>query len=223
MRCSNCFEEVKPVVAIDIDGTLADYHNHFINFAIGWLGSGSKQPRGVEAFDGSEPHREWFVRTMRVDVSTFRAIKLAFRQGGMKRTMPIYRESAETINAVRDMGAEVWLTTTRPWERFDRVDPDTRHWLAEHGIEFDGLIYDDNKMSALAERVDPDRVVAVVDDLEEELQEAHQLFDNAVTIMRKTIHNRGVNWPHEGYMEDVRRWIGESIDMWNQKYEQNAA
>lgn len=223
MKCSNCHMEVKPVVAIDIDGTLADYHEHFINFAVAWLGQGSSKPRGSRAFDGSEAHRDWFVWAMGVDVTTFRSIKLAFRQGGMKRTMPIFRESAETVKAVKAMGAEVWLTTTRPWERFDRVDPDTRHWLAENGIEFDGLIYDDNKMAALAERVDPSRVVAVVDDLTEELEEAHQLFDNAVTIMRKTIHNRGVNWPHEGYMGDVRKWIEESINDWNERYESDAA
>lgn len=223
MKCSDCHREIKPVVAIDIDGTLADYHEHFINFAVNWLGNGKSKPKGSRAFDGSEAHRDWFVWAMGVDVTTFRAIKLAFRQGGMKRTMPIFRESAETIQAVKDMGAEVWLTTTRPWERFDRVDPDTRHWLAAHGIEFDGLIYDDAKMAALAERVDPLRVVAVVDDLPEELEEAHQLFDNAVTILRKTIHNRGVNWPHEGYMGDVRRWIEESIDNWNARYESDAA
>ena len=215
MRCSECHREIKPVVAIDIDGTLADYHDHFLDFAVKWLGHNYTKPRGARAYDGSEPHREWFTRTMDVDVTTFRAIKLAFRQGGMKRTMPIYRESVETINAVRSMGAEIWLTTTRPWERFDRVDPDTRHWLSEHNIEFDGLIYDDAKMSALADRVDPDTVVAVVDDLIEVLEEAHQLFDNAVTILRKTIHNRGVNWTREGYMDKIQGWIEESIDKWN--------
>jgi FMN phosphatase YigB (HAD superfamily) len=213
---------IKPVVAIDIDGTLADYHDHFMNFAIGWLGWGSQKPRGSFAYDGSEPHREWFVRTMDVDVSTFRAIKLAFRQGGMKRTMPEYKESAETIHFIKNLGAEVWLTTTRPWERFDRVDPDTRHWLSEREIEFDGLIYDDNKMAALAERVDPDRVVAVVDDLIEVLEEAHQLFDSATTILRRTIHNRGVSWPHEGYMGDIRMWIDESITSWNARYQDAA-
>jgi FMN phosphatase YigB (HAD superfamily) len=219
MRCSNCHKEIKPVVAIDIDGTLADYHDHFLNFAVQWLGFPYQKPRGALAYDGSEPHREWFTRTMGVDVTTFRTIKLAFRQGGLKRTMPVYRESTETINAVREMGAEIWLTTTRPWERFDRVDPDTRHWLNQHGIEFDGLIYDDNKMSALAERVEPDTVVAVVDDLIEVLEEAHQQFDNAVTILRKTIHNRGVSWPHEGYMGDIQEWIQGSINVWRIRYE----
>jgi hypothetical protein len=223
VRCQDCHQEVCPVVAIDIDGTLADYHDHFITFAVDWLGHTYSKPRGAMAYDGTEPHREWFTRTMGVDVTTFRAIKLAFRQGGMKRTMPIYRESAETINAVREMGVEVWLTTTRPWERFDRVDPDTRHWLAEHNIQFDGLIYDDAKMAALAERVDPLRVVAVVDDLTEVLQEADGLFPHAVTILRKTIHNRGVSWSRAGYMGSVREWIEESITSWRSMYEQDAA
>jgi hypothetical protein len=62
------------------------------------------KPRGATAYDGTEPHREWFTRTMSVDATTFRMIKLAFRQGGMKRTMPIYRESVETINDIRDLG-----------------------------------------------------------------------------------------------------------------------
>jgi FMN phosphatase YigB (HAD superfamily) len=223
VKCSNCSHEVRPVVAIDIDGTLADYHDHFLNFAVKWLGHKYTKPRGATAYDGTEPHREWFTRTMSVDVTTFRMIKLAFRQGGMKRTMPIYRESVKTINDIRDLGVEVWLTTTRPWERFDRVDPDTRHWLSEHRIEFDGLIYDDDKMAALAERVDPLRVVAVVDDLTEVLDEANDLFPNAVTILRKTIHNRGVAWPREGYMGSIFRWIDESIVSWRSMYEQEAA
>jgi hypothetical protein len=223
MKCSDCHREIKPVVALDIDGTLADYHDHFLNFAVKWLGRGYKKPRGSQAYDGTESHREWFTRTMGVDKTTFRAIKLAFRQGGMKRTMPIYRESIDTVNAIRAAGAEVWLTTTRPWERFDRVDPDTRHWLDQHEIEFDGLIYDDAKMTALAERVDPERVVAVVDDLMEVLEEAGDLFPNAVTILRKTIHNRGVEWPHEGYMDSIQRWIEESILAWRNAYEPEAA
>jgi len=214
MRCSDCHQEIKPVVAIDIDGTLADYHGSFVKFAVGWLGSKYNEPKGSLAYDGSEPYWEWFTRTMNVDRTTFRAIKLAYRQGGQKRMMPIYRESKETIDAVRDMGAEIWLTTTRPWERFDRVDPDTRHWLAEHGIKFDGLIYDDAKMAALADRVDPESVVAVVDDLIEVLEDAHDHFDNAVTILRRTLHNRGVDWPRTGYMGDIKNMIEDSIDKW---------
>jgi hypothetical protein len=223
MKCSECHREIKPVVAIDIDGTLGDYHDHFIDFAVRWLGHGYAKPKGSWAYDGSESHRDWFTRTMDVDVTTFRAIKLAFRQGGMKRTMPIYRESTPTINYVRELGAEVWLTTTRPWERFDRVDPDTRHWLSEHQIEFDGLIYDDAKMTALAERVDVERVVAVVDDLIEVLEEANQAFPNAVTILRKTIHNRGVHWKNEGYMDAIRQWIEDGIKQWRATYESEAA
>jgi FMN phosphatase YigB (HAD superfamily) len=208
---------IRPVVVFDIDGTLGDYHGHFLDFAVNWLGHGYNKPRGANAYDGTEPHREWFTREMGVDVTTFRAIKLAYRQGGMKRTMPIFSEAVETVARASEV-AEVWLTTTRPWERFDRVDPDTRHWLRQHEIEFTGLIYDDNKMGALAERVDPMRVVVVVDDLVEVLEDAEDLFPNAVTILRKTVHNRDVAWSREGYMGSILEWITKCVEHWESVY-----
>jgi len=217
MKCSDCHRDIKPVVAIDIDGTLGDYHGHFLKFALAWLGDDYEAP--VNDYDGSEPHREWFTRVMDVDVSTFRAIKLAFRQGGMKRTMPIYQDSRWMIEELRfRLDAELWLTTTRPWERFDRVDPDTRHWLSQHGLGFDGLIYDDDKMNALAACVNPLRVVTVVDDLTEVLEEADQLFENAITIKRSTPHNRGTSWPREGYMGLIYKTIEGSATRWRETY-----
>lgn len=189
MLCSKCSEDVKPVVAIDIDGTLGDYHGHFQAFAEAYLGVES-----IEEYNGSVPHREWFCATYGVDVSTFRTIKLAYRQGGMKRSMPLFARAPGLVRAIRDAGAEAWITTTRPWEKFDRVDPDTRFWLSRYGIPFDGLIYDDDKMTVLAERVDPDRVVFVLDDLVEVLVEADRLFPTAAAVLRRANSNRDVSW-----------------------------
>lgn len=200
MRCTNCSREVRPVVAIDIDGTLGDYHGHFCDFAEDWLGAdivrGTRDHGDIwHDYDGSEPHRDWFCRTYGVDVTTFRAIKLAFRQGGMKRLMPVYSGAAELTSDLRLAGAEVWVTTTRPWDRFDRVDPDTREWLRRHAIGYDGLLYDENKMEALAALIEPERVCFVLDDLPEVLEAADQVFRPGVSIMRSTHYNRGVKWP----------------------------
>ena len=197
MLCSNCNEVVKPVVAIDIDGTLANYHWHFNMFAAEWLGrplrGGTRQH--WMAYDGSEPHRDYVMREWEVDVTTFRMIKLAYRQGGMKRTQPVYQGAMELTAYLRLIGAEVWLTTTRPHDRFDRVDPDTREWLRRAGIEFDGLLYHDDKMSELADRVGPGRVCFVMDDQEDILLEAASLFGQAAVVLRRTTYNRGVKWP----------------------------
>ena len=37
MLCTSCSAVIRPVVAFDLDGSLGDYHNHFLNFAEGYL------------------------------------------------------------------------------------------------------------------------------------------------------------------------------------------
>jgi hypothetical protein len=194
MLCSSCSRIVKPIVAVDIDGTLGNYHAHFIAYArstyLGIAGS-SRLPM----YDGDEPFREWCERTMRVDATQFRAIKLAYRQGGLKRSMPVYDGAIELVAGLREAGAEVWLTTTRPYLRLDNVDPDTRFWLERHAIVFDGMLYDEDKYRILAEHVDRERVVAVLDDLPEQYDAAQHEFGSHVPILRCNDYNRAVKRP----------------------------
>lgn len=189
MLCSRCSENVRPVVAIDIDGTLADYHSHFLDFAWMWIG---RSHGDFPPYDGDEPFRDWFCRTHGVDVTTFRAIKLAYRQGGMKRTQPLIFGAKQLVETLHQQ-AEVWLTTTRPHDRFDRVDPDTREWLKRNGIKFHGLLYSGDKMSELAEMVDRQRVVAVLDDQEDVLMDAASL-GLGQPIKAETKYNKAWHW-----------------------------
>lgn len=205
MRCSACSAVVKPVVAIDIDGTLGNYHQHFIDFAEDWLGvhllSGDTI-RVWDLYDGAGPFRDWFTRTYDVDVTTFRQIKLAYRQGGLKRTMPVYDGAVDLSTDVRALGAELWLTTTRPHDRYDRVDPDTREWLRRNGIGHDALLFGEHKLDDLRERVDLNRVVAVLDDIAAQVGIARDLFGANVGILRRTVWNRGVTADYA--VEDLR-------------------
>lgn len=212
MRCSGCSLRVRPVVALDIDGTLGDYHSHFIEFAADWLG-GRYVPRELLVYDGSEPFRDWFMRTFETDLSTFRSIKLAYRQGGLKRSMPPYPGAGELVALLR-RHAEVWLTTTRPWERFDRIDPDTREWLRREGIEFDGLLYHEDKMEQLAERIDRQRVVAVLDDEEDNLIDAGAL--GWTPILRRMEYNRNLTWTGIAVQDlaSAGKLIKEYIEEW---------
>jgi len=79
--------------------------------------------------------------------------------------MPVYPHAAELTKNLRRAGAEVWICTTRPYLRLDNIDPDTRHWLRRHGIQYDGVLFGENKYRELVKRVDRKRVVAVLDDL----------------------------------------------------------
>lgn len=181
MKCTDCGVTIRPVVALDLDGTLGNYHLHFVEFAEGYVGH--PLPR---MWEGKPADWEEYLG---LDRATYREIKLAFRQGGMKRTMPVYPGAADLANFVGGR-AEVWITTTRPYNRLDSVDPDTREWLHRNHIWYDHLLYDDDKYGRLAELVDPARVVAVLDDLPEQCDRAIELFGVGSVLMRYNTHNR---------------------------------
>lgn len=187
MLCSQCSMPINPVVAIDIDGTLGDYHGHFWKFARTWLGVPLDDPTDV--YRGGDPYRQWFCETYGVDVTTFRTIKLAYRQGGMKRSMPVNEHAQGMMYSLAKM-AEVWVTTTRPHDRYDRIDPDTVEWLRRHGIPYDGLLFDEDKIRELYRRVDAERVVAVLDDEPAVLWEVVQ----GVPILLRTDYNVETEW-----------------------------
>ena len=166
----------RPVVALDIDGTLGDYHAHFLWFAERYFGRPFPPPTEVNpglrlsTFMGI-PHRE------------YRDCKLAYRQGGLKRFMPAYPYASELTENIHETGADVWICTSRPYLRLDNIDPDTREWLARNKIHYDAVIWeslpdgdrDCGKYHDLVEQVGLDRIVAAVDDLPEQTADAERL------------------------------------------------
>jgi hypothetical protein len=77
----------KPVVALDLDGTLGDYHSNFLEFADRYFHSncGSWFAMRNQTNPGL-PLWEW----MGISQRDYRDAKLAYRQGGWKRWMPAY-------------------------------------------------------------------------------------------------------------------------------------
>lgn len=163
----------RPVVALDIDGSLGDYHRHFLEFAEQYFGRSMPSPFAI-----NPGKRLW--EHMGVPLHEYREAKLAYRQGGFKRWMPMYPGAAELAGKVRSAGAEVWICTTRPYLRLDNVDPDTREWLRRNNIQYDCVLFDDRdrdggKYAELERQVGVSRIVGVLDDLPERIQEAHDI------------------------------------------------
>lgn len=163
---SNGLVRPRPIVALDIDGTLAYWHEHLLWFAGHYLGR--ELP---DRYMGKQP----FFREMGISKRTYREVKLAFRQSGLKRSMPIRDGAPSLPRALRGAGAEVWLCTTRPYLRLDNIDPDTREFLRRNGIKFDGVLFGEHKYSDLVKVVGKDRIVAVLDDLPEQCHRAASL------------------------------------------------
>lgn len=195
MRCSDCKKNIKPVVALDIDGTLGDYHAHFIKFAECWLGHGLP---GHTTYDG----RDKFWAHLGLELPLYREIKLAYRQGGAKRTMPPYEGAAQLSRSLKAVGAEIWICTTRPHLRLDNIDPDTREWLRRNGIEYDHMVYGDDKYQQLEELVETDRIVGTLDDLPEQYEDAESLGFRP--ILRENYHNQKFLWDRVGSIVSAR-------------------
>jgi len=189
----------RPVVALDIDGTSGDYHAHFLRFAQEWYGREMPDP----ALNTSGvPLYKW----MGTSKTKYRQCKLAFRQGGLKRSMPCYAGMADLTRAIRRAGAEVWICTTRPYLRLDNIDPDTREWLRRNKMQHDAVLYGHNKYRDLVRVVGADNVIAVVDDLPEMTNQASAAGIGKV-LLRDQPYNRNSN----PFLHDHR--VYDAVDM----------
>jgi len=210
----------KPVVSLDIDGTLGDYHRHFLDFAAMWFGRPMPDPEearhGVRlsTFIGV-PHRE------------YRECKLAYRQGGLKRWMPCYPYAPELTRNVRQAGAQLWICTSRPYLRLDNIDPDTREWLRRNEIEYDAILFEgidgESKYEDLVAQAGLPRIIAVADDLPEQLAAAQQL-GIGTCYLRDQPYNRGDYVPGQGMpgfrvsnLEELWEAIEVNIGMWQER------
>ena len=200
-------------MALDIDGTLGDYHGHFLRFAEGWIGK--KMPRPEEINPGLPLHK-----LMAVSKQTYRQCKLSYRQGGLKRSMPAYPGARLLSTEVRKAGAEVWICTTRPYLRLDNIDPDTRHWLRRNGIQDDGVLWGEHKYRDLVKNVGLDRIVCALDDLREMTTQAEQLGITA--ILRDQPYNKPCDGRYSEFLyltrardlNEARHLIIEQIHRW---------
>jgi len=181
---------LRPVVALDIDGTLGYYHEHFRRYAEAFLWRSISMD-----WDGTQPY--W--RLFGVSKARYREMKLGYRQGRMKRSMPVVEGSAELARKVRAAGAEIWVCTTRPYLRLDNIDPDTQFWLRQNRIQFDGMLFGENKYRDLVSMVGRNRVIGVLDDDPDQIVKANKAGIYGFLIDRD--YNR--RW--DGKVQEINR------------------
>ena len=95
----------------------------------------------------------------------------------MKRCIPPLDEGLRHfIPQIRArLGVQIWICTTRPWQRLDNIDPDTQFWLGRNVGRVDGVIYGEDKYEDLIDLVGKDRILGVIDDLPENIRRAGSL------------------------------------------------
>lgn len=202
-----------PIVALDIDGTLGDYHSHFLWFAEQWLGmpmpSASDLNPGLRLSD-----------FMGIPHELYRQCKLAYRQGGLKRWMPCFDYAPELTVKIREAGAQVWICTTRPYMRLDNIDPDTREWLRRNHIEYDAVIFEGvleggnpaTKYQDLVSQVGAGRIVAAIDDLPEQVDDAYKRGIRKVYIRDQPYNRAAIDGSDLYHAPAIR--VKTLMDLW---------
>lgn len=196
-------------MASDIDGTLGDWHRHFLEFAEKWTG------KPMPPID--KVHHQKLRLHMGLSLREYQECKLAFRQGGFKRWMPVYDGAGRLSESVRLGGAHFWIATTRPYMRLDAIDPDTREWLRRAGIRYDGLLYGEDKYQELKRQVG-DRVAVIFDDLPAMLFIAKKLFPEALVAVRDQPYNRHISeFPRVTDTNEMALLATEGILNWKER------
>jgi hypothetical protein len=174
---------MKPVIALDIDGTLLNYHRHFTRFANDYFGI-DVDPDGYDA-------RMPFYKYLGVSKAAYRRCKLAYRRGELKRSLPPllhpYPDASTLTRTLRRWRVDVWLCTTRPYLSHDAVDDATRYNLRRNGVVYQGLIWGQHKYRELVRTVGRERIVGVLDDLPEMCNQAVAL--GLRTAFARRAHN----------------------------------
>lgn len=214
MKCTECSQPIRPVVALDIDNTLSDYSGSLLGFADGYLALGRGREL-VRRYKGGSLREH-----MDIDAHTYRQMKVAYRQGGGKRIQRTMPGAVLLCVAIKQCDVELWLTTTRPYLKFDSTDPDTRFWLDVNGFKYDHLLYEDDKYERLVEIVGRDRICAVLDD---DVAQCYTATELGLTVTQAgSQYNSDEDWVWGSRVEGLTEagwWILDRIAAWKEKHE----
>lgn len=123
-------DQDQKVVGIDIDGVLGMYHFWFTEYC--------KQIWGV-AVDDFDDIKEF------VGQDKYEMIKAAYRQSGWKAKMPAVPGASEFTKRLKEDGYQIIILTARPYKKYTRIYPDTLEFLRNNDIQFDAIIWDEDK------------------------------------------------------------------------------
>lgn len=211
MKCSDCSRHVRPIVVSDIDGTLAMYHEDVAHFSACYF----DMPVPVMPYIGGTPFRDY----LGLSQEEHRAMKLAYRQGGRKRFVGIYPGAADFMADLRGLGVEIWVATTRPYNRLDNIDPDTVEWLRRHDIKVDGLLYGEDKYSQLINTVDASRIVACFEDLSIQMEKGDELGLPMFQIYRDHNSHSAERWSRcGGAMREGFEFARDGVHNWEAQH-----
>lgn len=123
------------IAALDLDGVLAAYPEHWLTF-LGYNGSGGNL--GVENFS-------LVTGAPGIPREAYTRLKHLYRSEGFEAEVPAMPGAAEFTRHLKALGYYIVIISARPVERYKRLYSDSIRWLMQNGITYDAVLWDANK------------------------------------------------------------------------------
>lgn len=126
-------------------------------------------------------------------VQLLESLKADMYRGGGFRDMPAIEGAVEGMRTLREMGYKIILVTARPQWQYKRVYADTLHWLQEHGIVYDNILFEKDKAEAVYEHIFPARPKFFIEDRDKHCLEVAGI---GVPVLL-------LNYPHNAHITET--------------------
>lgn len=146
---------MKKVVLVDIDNVIADYGGDFLRWATN--GQLSPAPSDLTSLHLND--------ILQLEEEDYDRLKDEWRSEGHKRDMTMLPGAHGALRRLSEW-YDVQLVSSRPVDRYARIDEDTVYWLKRNGLyEYvDGILYAYDKFEAVQAQYEGRRVAAIFDD-----------------------------------------------------------
>ena len=148
------FESSK-IAGVDIDGVLAAYPEHYINYVNKELGTDFKVNQ-VKDYD--------LYNSLPIPEDIALDLKDSFRQSGQNRTIPVLEGAKKFLQELRRRDYKIVLLSARPYKQYRRIFADTQTWLNENGLVHDAILWDEDKCGRLVREFGKENVSFFVED-----------------------------------------------------------
>jgi len=118
------------VCAIDLDGVLVQYPEHWIKFI-------NKQK--------SKKFRTLFDVKRALSNDEYLQLKHKYRETGFKMSVPIYPGANIFTRNLKSLGYSIVVLTKRPYKKYFRLFADTKISLDKKAIRYDAILFDQEK------------------------------------------------------------------------------
>ncbi|HKL23422.1 MAG TPA: dUTP diphosphatase [Candidatus Nanoarchaeia archaeon] len=167
------------VVGVDIDGVLAAYPEHFLDFVNRKMGT----DYSVESLTNYDIYE-----ALDLPENVTKELKDKFRQSGEKRFIPITEGAREFLKKLRKNGYQIVLLSARPYKKYRRIFADTKEWLEKNNLVHDAILWDEDKCARLIREFGTDKVKFFVED---NLENANDVADVSKVYLLDKSYNKG--------------------------------